>query len=117
MLRFIVAMGLALAASVGSAQRTIELVENGIEAALGDVTLPGSLAGTVIVQSCETCEIRSLRVSAETRFFIGESNLPLAEFTSEVDRIRDTAGSDGTMVGIFYSRESGRVTRIRVSAD
>ncbi len=116
MTRIMVALSLAMLAGTATAGRTVKLIENGIETRLADVTMPSGGAGTVIVeQGCDGCALLSLRASPETRYFVGDTALPHAEFLRAVARIEESAGGD-TGVVVFYDRESGRVTRIKVSA-
>lgn len=116
MTRWIVALSLLVLASSASAGRTVEIIENGLEAALGHVTMP-SQGGTVIVRTCESCDPQSMRVGADTQYVIGDRALPLNEFKRAVAEIRDgTPGGESTLVGIYSDRESERVTRIKVFA-
>lgn len=118
MARSILALSLLTLATAASAGRTIELIENGLEVALGNVTLPGSAAGTVIVEPCETCDPQSLRVSADTRYFVGGTELTLSDFHLAADRILGSDdGGASTLVGVYYGRETGTVTRIRIFAN
>lgn len=117
MARFIVAMSLLLLAGPVSAQRDVVLVENAIETTLGNVTMPNGPAGTVIIYpDCDGCEPRSLRASTDIRFLIGSSSLSHPEFMKEVDRLRGTENGSDAFVGVFFSRNSGDVTRIQVTA-
>lgn len=115
MTRLTFALSLLLVAGAASAGRTLEIVENGTEASLADMTMPSSSAGTVIFKTCDTCDPKSLRVTSDTRYFIGDQQLPLDDFKRAVDRIRQEAGGDPqSIVGVYTERESGRVTRIKV---
>lgn len=119
MARTLIACALLLLTNVAAAGRTVDLIENGIEASLADVTMPSGAAGTVIVDlGCEGCAPLALRASAETRYVVGNATLPHADFMLEVERIRDAdvAADAATAVGVYYDRESNRVTRIQVFA-
>lgn len=116
MARIMVALSLVMLAGTASAGRTLELVEDAIETYLSDVTMPSGAAGTVIIEPrCESCAPRSLRASAKTRYLIGDTALPRAEFMRAVSRIEDSDEETGVVV--FYDRETERVTRIKVSAN
>jgi hypothetical protein len=99
--------------------KTLELVEGGYEAVLGDVSFPGSSAGLVVFKMCPTCESRALPADARTVYVGADGRQkPLAEFLDEVAALRATAGGDRTTaVGIFYDLEARRVTRVRLHAD
>lgn len=116
MTRWIIALGLLVMTASASAGRTVELIENSREVALGNVTMP-TQGGTVIVRPCDECEPESMRVRSDARYEIGDRALPLNEFKRAAAEIRDTtADGENTLVGIYYDRESGRVTRIKVFA-
>lgn len=119
MARTIIALGLLLLAGTAAGQRSLVLVEDGLEGSLASVTMPNGPAGTVIVErECPGCEPRSLRASSDIRYFIGDTVLPHAEFMAEVARMRNATDDPGDVsVGVFFSRESGRVTRIKVFTD
>lgn len=99
--------------------RTLEVVEGSYEAVLADVTLPGGIAGTLIVKMCSTCESTSLRVDSGTVYVGADGKQkPLADFLTDADLLRDTAGGERTTgVGVFYELETGRVTRVRLYAN
>jgi len=96
--------------------RTLEIVEGAYEAVLSDVILPGSIAGTLIMKMCATCESTSLRVNSDT-VYVGADGRekPLADFLIDANLLRDAADVErSTGVGVFYDMESLRVTRIRL---
>ena len=104
---------------IGTASaRTLKMLEGGYEAALAEVTLPGSIAGTLIFRpSCTSCAPQVHSVDSGTTYHIGVVGpaLPLAEFLVRVDELRDLTGNDqGIAVGIAYSLETNRITWIRV---
>lgn len=118
MIRVIVTLSLLLLAGTASAGRTLEVIEGAIEAVLGDVTMPGGSAGTLIIDgSCDDCEPQSLRATTDVRYYIHDTQLPRSEFMNEVDRLNATQQGQQTPVGIFYDRESERVTRIMLFTD
>ncbi len=112
MARLTIALSLLLLAGNATAGRTLELVENGIEAALADVTMPGGAAGTLIYRTCEACDPESRSVTTDTRYSLGGTSLPRESFMQEVEQLRQSDAGERTVVGIFYDRDSGRVTRI-----
>ena len=93
--------------------RTLEVLEGAYEAVLDDVRFPTGAAGTLTVRMCPTCEARVLQTDATTTYFaVNGGQLPLAEFLAAVERIRAAGDERSSPVGIFYSLETGRVTRV-----
>ena len=112
----LIAVAGALIGTAGA--RTIEMLDGAYEATLNEVTLPGGAAGTLIFRpSCSSCEPRVHTVDSDTTYHIGPARraLPLAEFLAQVAELRQLTGSEQAIaVGIFYSLDTNRVTRIRV---
>ena len=96
--------------------RTLELVEGAYEAVLGDVTLPGSADGSIVVRMCATCTPTRLDVDASTRYIGADGRQkPFADFLADAARLSAvTDGERTTGVGVFYNLETGRVTRVRL---
>ena len=105
-------------ALIGAANaRTLEILEGAYEAVLSEVTLPGSAAGTLIFRPCPSCDPRVHTVTGSTTYHIGPSGrpLPLAEFLAQVEELRQgPGGAQSIGIGIFYSLETDRITRIGV---
>lgn len=98
--------------------RTLELLEGAYEALLSDVRFPSGSGGTLTVKLCASCESRALRADAATSYFTANGRpLSLAEFLADVDRIRAAGDESSTPVGIFYSLETGRVTRVHLHGE
>jgi hypothetical protein len=104
---------------IGTASaRTFEALEGAYEAVLADVTFPSSIAGTLIVKMCSTCEATALSVDSGT-VYVGTNGrpLPLAEFLESVAALRQAPGGEqGSAVGVYYSLETNRVTRVSLHA-
>jgi hypothetical protein len=102
---------------IGAANaRTIEIVEGAYEAVLGDVTLPESADGNLVVKMCVTCASTRLEVDAGT-IYIGADGRQkqLADFLVDAELLRDMVGGErSTGVGVFYDIETRRVTRVRL---
>ncbi len=105
---------------IGAANaRTLEVVEGAYEAVLGDVTLPDSADGSIVVRMCGTCSPTRLPVDSGTKY-IGVDGRPkaLVDFLADAELLRGaTDGEHTTGVGVFYDIETGRVTRIRLYPD
>jgi hypothetical protein len=93
--------------------RTLEIVEGAYEAMLGDVQFPAGIAGTLRVRMCQGCESKVLQTDGTTLYFVADGRqTPLADFLAEVERVRAAGGEGSSAVGVFYSLETGRVTRV-----
>ncbi len=115
MTRALLTLALTAAFSGNLLARDLELVESAYELSLGDVTMPGSTAGSVIFRPCETCDTVSLRVSSTTRYFLGNRGVALADFLSAVDELRKQNGANAqSPVTVFYGIQNRQVTRISV---
>jgi hypothetical protein len=117
MFRVAIAMiALSLSAlSPAWAYRVLDQIENAYELRLGLVTLPSGSSGSVIFTACETCRTTSLRVSAETKYFVDGSEVSLADLRTAAERLRATAeGRERTAVYVFYEPTSLRVTRVKL---
>jgi len=112
-----IAIGSLLLAGAVSAQ-TLEIKETAHELALGDITLPGSTAGTLVFRSCAECDPVALPVNASTAYIGAQGAMALADFTAWVGDLRRTPGAnDSTFVTVFRDAQSGKVTRIQVHAE
>jgi hypothetical protein len=111
---------IAVAATlIGAANaRTLEILEGAYEAELSEVTLPGGTAGTLIFRPpCDSCDPRVHSVDSSTTYHIGAAGpaLALADFLDRVEELRELPGNERSIaVGIFYSLETNRITRIRI---
>ena len=87
----------------------LRALEDAIESSTDAVLLPTSQPGTLSFRNCaEPCALRSLEVTAQSTFFIGDTAVTLAEFNAYVRR------GGPKMLTVF--RQPGRtsVTRLVV---
>ena len=99
------------------ALRVIEDVENSVELALGDLTLPADSGGMVTFRACATCPLSMHRVTGETKYILNRRELPLLEFLAAIEDIRSTASIDRrALAGVFFDINTERVTRVIVVA-
>jgi hypothetical protein len=113
---FVVALASLLCGTASA--KTLELVEGAYEAALDDVILPGSVAGTLILQVCDSCDAISLPVNSDTVYIGTSGAMSLADFRDHVADIRqNAAASQTTAVGVYYNLETNRITRVSLHAD
>lgn len=93
---------------------TIENVENAYETDTRHVLLPAGAGGEVVIRPCATCKPVRLRVNRDTLYFVGPTATPVT-----LDALRAAATAKGQperMLTVFYSLESGYVTRIVLRA-
>ena len=80
--------------------------------------MPGGSAGTLIFRPpCASCDARVHSVDSGTTYHIGAAGpaLSLEDFLDRVDELRELPGNAQSIaVGIFYSLETNRITRIRI---
>ena len=115
MLRKLTFLALAALPLAGLADsRTLEIVESAYEAVLADVSFPGNAAGTLVVRMCASCDPIALQVSPSTAYINTNGRaLALPDFLERVAELRQAAGANRTTgVGVFYTPDSTRVTRI-----
>lgn len=58
-------------------------LEEAVETSTEDVLLPTSVPGTITFRNCaEPCALRSLSVTAQSTFFVGQTPVTLADFSA-----------------------------------
>jgi hypothetical protein len=116
MLRLIVTLTVALAASASFAQQRpyeVDTDRAGFELSLRDVIMPNGAAGTTIFKLCASCDSIGMPVHAGTRYAVAGQELALPEFLAAVEELRiTTEGAAG--VGVFYNLSTNRVSYIAV---
>jgi|SRR5882672_1590579 len=104
----IAALGIAGFLLAGTAAATLRIVEQGIETSTLSVSLPDDNTGSIAVSACASCKPMVLRLSPESRFFIGKSQVTYAE-------IRSLArGGASRQLNIFYESKGRAITRLVV---
>lgn len=100
---------LLLAAVTGHGALTA--LEEAFEVAPGDVTLPVSEAGQLVVRPCPACRPQLLRVDAGTRYLVqpGPETVSLAEFTRGAAQ---AAGRRTAAVFVYYDPQTRSVRRL-----
>ncbi len=109
----IVAAALALWSIAGSA--SIKNVEDAYESDAAHVTLPANASGQVAIRECAACKPVVLKVNNQTRYILGAASSPPVS----LEALREAAAADGAesrLLTIFYSLDSGFVTRIVLAA-
>lgn len=94
------------------AARTIEQPEGSFEAALAEVVLPRSTAGSVAFPPCGGCSRIALPVGLDTVYLIERSPVALAEWLSAAEDAKAAGRAERTAVYVFYDIETRRVNRL-----
>lgn len=107
---------LTLFTSAAQATRIIAQDEDAYELALGEVSLPGSEAGTVIFKACGDCKTQSMRVTGTTIYQVDGQTVTLKDFTLAAEDFRNRqGGASRTIVYVFFDTKSRRVNRLGMS--
>ena len=106
-------VALSVSATIAHATKIIAQEEDAYELRLGEVSLPGSEAGTVIFKACDDCKTQSMRVSGTTIYRVNGRTVTLADFTKAAEDFRKRDGGiSKTVVYVFYDIKSRRVNRM-----
>lgn len=98
-------MGLAFALlMVQSASADMQVVERSFESSTA-VRIPASDDAALAIRNCSTCPVVTLRITPETRFFIGDEQVSQADF-------RKVAVRDTISMTVLYEPELKSVTRV-----
>ena len=88
----------------------LRALEDAIESSTDAVMLPTSQPGTLTFRACpEPCKLRSLQVTGQSTFFIGATQVTLADFNAHVRR------SGPLFLMVFREPNGANVTRLTVS--
>ena len=103
-------IGLTLAFTAAPLEATtFRIVEQAVETSTMSISVPDKNAGSLAVKACPSCKPMLLRLTPETRYLIGKTEVPYAEF---VDLAR---GSSDRGLGIFYDGKERTITRLIIS--
>lgn len=87
-------------------------LEDAIESTTDDVLLPASQPGTLTFRNCvEPCKLRALQVSAQTTFFVGDTQVTLAELNAYL------RGAGQRSLMVFRQPDQATATRVRVAGE
>ncbi len=102
----LVTLGLA---GPASATRVMYQPEDAYELSLGEVSLPQRVGGSVIFKPCAACKTVGLRVTRDTRYYVGGEEVTVADLATLTAKLaRDTN------VTVFFDKESGFVNRLAI---
>jgi formylglycine-generating enzyme required for sulfatase activity len=89
----------------------LRALEDAIESSTDALMLPTSQPGTLTFRNCtEPCKLRTLEVTAQSAFFVGATQVTLAQFN---DFLRRLGGPEFLMV--FRQPGQNSVTRLTVA--
>lgn len=100
---------LALAAVPAGADFVV--VSKAHEVALTDLRLPGSTVGTLSFKACDTCDYRTVRVTAATEYEANGRLYELADFRKQLETVPDPAEETVT---VLHHLESDTIKAVRV---
>ena len=113
MMRFSLAIILALSLSGMSSAQDVEMLEGTYELQLSYVTMPANAADNTSFRTCADCQTVALRVNSATSYLINHQALALPDFLLAIDDIRQVS-HPGSFVGVYYDLQTNQVTRISV---
>lgn len=99
-------IGLALPAAAD-----FKTIEQAYEVALSEMRLPSSEGGTIAFKECSTCDYRTKRVNADTRWLLNGKSVSLKEFRLAVSRVTDR---NSEAVTVLHHLKDNRVTEVSV---
>lgn len=107
MFRVLLVSALVLAGVAAEADfRTVRLA---YEVQLTEFQPPATVNGRLLMRECRTCDQRSLRVTANTRYELNHQRVGLAEFKRALLNVRNR---DSEMVIVLHHLESDTVTAV-----
>jgi hypothetical protein len=106
------ALAAVLAAALsGPAEALLTPAEEAVEATTVSVSLPTSEQGVIVTKTCPSCALTVLRLTAETRFLVGKTQVTLAQLQKFI-----ATGGTRNLV-ILYAPRTHAVTRVIVKGE
>ena len=100
-----------------AAVRVMEQPEDAYELMLGEVSLPGSVGGSVIFKACSECRTTALRVTDTTVYEVDGQLVDLKTFREAAKQFRGKrGGAIDTAVYVFFAVDSRLVTRLALDS-
>ena len=81
------------------------------EVDLTNLRLPGIEGGTLAMSECDSCEVKTLRVSTSARYVLNNKDVTLKDFRKAISRITNR---DDVIVDVSHHLQSNTVTKVRV---
>ena len=84
-------------------------VERAYEVPLNLYRMPATSAGALAFKECDACDLRTIRVGANTRYVINGKRVELAAFRKALARVNDRKH---TFIIVLHHLESDTVTQV-----
>jgi hypothetical protein len=81
-----------------------------VELEAGNVVLPTSTTGSIVMKVCAKCALKSYPVTGATKYYLYADAVTLPEFTAAL------VGQPKAYVGVLYSPKTGQVMEINAHA-
>jgi biopolymer transport protein ExbD len=101
-------LGLTALLAAGGAQATLRMVEQAIETSTLSTSLPDDSTGSLAVSACNGCKPVLLRLSSDSKYFIGKTPVTYAQ-------LRAAASNAARQLNVFYDAKGRTITRLVVS--
>jgi hypothetical protein len=106
------ALAAVLAAALsGPAQAVLIAAEEAVEATTVSLSLPASAQGVIVAKTCPSCALAVLRLTPETRFLVGKTQVTYAQLQKFI-----ATGGTRNMV-VLYAPRTHVVTRVIVMGE
>ncbi len=89
----------------------LEVVSEAYEVSLANLRLPVTANGTLTFRQCNTCDYRTVRVTAATLYEVNDQARTLQDFRKELGGVQDAGNVIAT---VLHHLESDSVTAIHV---
>jgi hypothetical protein len=99
-----------LGAATAAAPPDPSVIERAVETTNKATTIPTAL-GAIAARGCTRCEGRFLTLTGGSKFYVGRTLVPFAEFKAIADDSRSH------FMTIYYRAADSTVTRVVISAD
>jgi hypothetical protein len=107
----VVALALAsLAVAQDRSKAPAREPSSAVELDAGDVVLPTSTTGSIVMKVCAKCALKSYPVTAATKYYLYADAVTLPEFTAAL------VGQPKAYVGVLYSPKTGQVMEVNAHA-
>lgn len=81
------------------------------EVRLSSIRLPASESGTLAFKACATCDTKSVRVNADTRWLVNRRSVSLSDFRKAAERIQNR---NETSVTVKQHLENNLITKVSI---
>jgi hypothetical protein len=103
-------IGLVWLGAASAAAPDPSVIERAVETSSKVTSIP-TASGALSTRSCTQCPTRYVSLTSESKFYIGKTAVPFAEFSALAQAPRNRS------MTIFYRAVDNTVTRVVISAD